>query len=74
MPDGKRLLVRAGIGWGSGTIGQDQLDVPLEEETDEIPRAHSRKNHAEESVKGQFLPTQVKASEDPEGIYLRIGH
>jgi two-component sensor histidine kinase len=30
MPDGKRLLVRAGIGWGSGTIGQASLGVDLE--------------------------------------------
>jgi GAF domain-containing protein len=30
LPDGKRLLVRAGIGWGSGTIGQVSLGVDLE--------------------------------------------
>jgi two-component sensor histidine kinase len=30
MPDDKRLLVRAGIGWGSGTIGQVSLGVDLE--------------------------------------------
>ena len=30
MPDDKRLLVRAGIGWASGTIGQVSLGVDLE--------------------------------------------
>jgi two-component sensor histidine kinase len=30
MPDDKRLLVRAGIGWGSGTIGQVSLGVDME--------------------------------------------
>jgi two-component sensor histidine kinase len=30
LPDGKRLLVRAGIGWRSGTIGQVSLGVDLE--------------------------------------------
>src|SRR6185312_17474307 len=30
MPDDKRLLVRAGIGWGSGVIGQVSLGVDLE--------------------------------------------
>jgi two-component system, sensor histidine kinase PdtaS len=30
MPDGKRLLVRAGIGWGLGTVGQVSLGVDLE--------------------------------------------
>ena len=30
MPDDKRLLVRAGIGWGSGTIGEVYLGVDLE--------------------------------------------
>lgn len=30
LPDDKRLLVRAGIGWASGTIGQVSLGVDLE--------------------------------------------
>ena len=30
MPDDKRLLVRAGIGWASGTVGQVSLGVDLE--------------------------------------------
>jgi two-component system, sensor histidine kinase PdtaS len=30
MPDDKRLLVRAGIGWGPGTAGQVSLGVDLE--------------------------------------------
>jgi two-component sensor histidine kinase len=30
MPDDKRLLVRAGIGWASGTIGQVSLGIDLE--------------------------------------------
>ena len=30
MPDDKRLLVRAGVGWASGTIGQVSLGVDLE--------------------------------------------
>jgi GAF domain-containing protein len=30
MPDDKRLLVRAGIGWGPGTVGQVSLGVDLE--------------------------------------------
>lgn len=30
MPDGERLLVRAGVGWASGVIGQVSLGVDLE--------------------------------------------